>query len=86
MKYLPLYLGCLLHQIDVLACDIAHHTDVDNASTCRDICNKNDECSLWTLISGKCFLKNEDTFPVASNDNNTYELISGYKNCSSDGN
>ena len=78
-------IGCLLNQLDVFAGDVAHHEDVSNASACMDLCQKNKECELWTLISGMCFLKNEKAYPKALPHTFKYNAASGHKNCSSDG-
>ena len=60
--------------------DLEHLIGIANASFCNEECRKNTNCSVWTYLDGRCYLKNENTFSIK-----TDGLVSGITNCTNDG-
>ena len=60
--------------------DIAHHSNVSNASLCLEYCKNNEQCFLWTYHEKMCYMKNEKVIPMKA-----HKRISGTKNCNENG-
>ena len=73
-------LECFMDFTERRGGDIKHLTRVANASNCREECQANTNCSVWTYLDGRCYMKNEKTFEIK-----TDGLVSGLTNCSGEG-
>ena len=58
-------------------------TEISNASSCIDHCQRHENCSIWTYKDGVCYMKNEKTFLIQTD---STRLFSGMKDCVGNGN
>ena len=58
-------------------------TGVQNESSCNSHCQTNPKCSLWTYFEGLCYLKNDETFLIKTENDG---IVSGMKDCNEKGN
>ena len=56
-------------------------SEIANGSICSESCQRTQNCSGWTYIDGVCYMKNERTFMVRTNN----DIVSGEKNCTGKG-
>ena len=47
---------------DLWGKDIEVHKNVQGHMDCKELCEGETECSFWTYISGRCYLKNNDVY------------------------
>ena len=56
---------------------------VQNGSLCNFNCQKYPRCSVWTYFDGLCYLKNDETFLIKTEN---HGIVSGMKDCNEKGN
>ena len=54
---------------------------IENSSMCNDHCQSNGKCSVWTYFDGLCYMKNDKTFLIKTENN---RIVSGMKECFDD--
>ena len=62
---------------------IRSFTGISNASSCNGLCQNNSNCSVWTYFDGLCYMKNDKTLLMKSDNNG---IVSGKKKCDGEGN
>ena len=56
---------------------------IANSSMCNGLCQNNSNCSVWTYFDGLCYMKNDKTFLIKSNNK---RIVSGMKKYDGKGN
>ena len=69
-----------MDRIEILGDDIKLQENVKSNLECSKLCKGETDCSLWTYISGKCYLKDNRVFTVKK-----HMRVSGERNCTSTG-
>ena len=73
--------GCFMDLLKVDGDDIKNLTGIADSSSCNEQCQRTQNCSLWTYFDGICYMKNERTFMIRTDNG----IISGKKDCIGDG-
>ena len=69
--------GCFMDLFAKTGDIIKNLSEIANGSICNENCQRTQNCSGWNYIDGVCYMKNERTFLIQTNNG----VVSGERNC-----